>query len=270
VAGGPDRFDVESAAREELRFAQAISDANPQLLDLKIDVVVSLQRLRDYGAMLAAADELKVEIASTNFPRRLYTDYDDKYRWLLNERAMALERVGRADEAVTELETASRLSEEGVKNVSQSINLGALLCRLNRPREALAAMAEVGPASEYGRAEIEIVRLKAALQLKDEPQAAKSLGLLQSLRATQPEKYELGLVLAGQMDEAAQSLIVRLRDPAKRQDAFELVQDFPPLPSAEFEQDNDELWRLLIARADVQSAINRVGRAGSYHLELVD
>jgi hypothetical protein len=270
VATRPERFDVDSAARQELPFAQALSDANPQLLDLKIDVVVSLQRLRDYGAMLAAADDLKTEIASTNFPRRLYTDYDDKYRWLLTERAMALERVGRADEAVQELQTASRLSEEGARNVSQSIDLSALLCRLNRPQEALAAIADVGPVSEYGSAEIEVVRLKAALQLKDESQATKSLESLQSMRTTQPEKYELGLVLAGQMDRAAQSLMVRLRDPSKRQDALELVQNFPPLPSGEFEQDNDEAWRLLVARADVQSVINEVGRAGSYHLELVD
>jgi beta-barrel assembly-enhancing protease len=270
VAARPDRFEVESAAHEELRFAQTLSDGNPQLLDLKVDVVISLQRLRDYGAMLAVADELKMEIASTNFPRRLYTDYDDKYRWLLYERAMALERMGRSDEAVKELQAASRLSEEGARNVSQSISLGALLCRLNRPGEALAAIADVGPVSEYGSAEIEVIRLQAALQLKDEPQAAKSLQSLQINRASQPEKYELGLVLAGQMDRAAQSLMARLRDPVKRQDAFELVQDFPPLPSAKFEQDTDELWRLLVARADVQSAIDKVGRAGRYHMELVD
>jgi beta-barrel assembly-enhancing protease len=270
VAMRPERFDIESAARQELRFAQTLSDANPQLLDLKVDVVISLQRLRDYGAMLAAADELKAEIASTNFPRRLYTDYDDKYRWLLTERAMALERVGRADEAVTELQTASGLSEEGAKNVSQAINLGALLCRLNRPQEALAAIADIGPVSEYGSVEIEVVRLKAALQLKDDAQVAKFLESLQSMRTTQPEKYELGLVLAGRMDRAAQSLMIRLRDPAKRQGALELVQDFPALPSAKFEQDDDEAWRLLVARADVQSAINEVGRAGSYRLELVD
>ncbi len=270
VAIRPERFDIESAAREELQFAQALSDENPQLLDLKVRVVISLQRLRDYGAMLAATDELKAEIASTNFPQRLYTDYDDKYRWLLNDRAMALERVGRPEEAVEELRTASRLSEDGTKNVSQAINLAALLCRLNRPQEALTTIAEVGPVSEYGSAVIEVVRLKAALQLKDEPRAAKALESLQNMRATQPEKYELGLVLAGQMDGAAQSLINRLRDPARRQEAFELVQNFPPLPSAKFEQDNDEAWRLLVARADVQSAIKEVGRAGSYHLELVD
>jgi beta-barrel assembly-enhancing protease len=269
VAARPERFDVESAAREELRFAQAKSDENPQLLDLKIRVVVSLQRLRDYGAMLAAADELKLEIASTNFPRRLYTDYDDNYRWVLDERAIALERLGRADEAVKELQTASRLSEKGAKNASQPINLAALLCRLNRPQDALAALADVGPSSDYGKALMELIRLKAALQLKDEPQAAKSLEFLQSVRATRPEEYELGLVLMGQMDQAAQSLISRLRDPAKRQEVFELVQDFPPLPSAKFEQDDDEAWRLLVARADVQSAINSVGRAASYHLEFV-
>jgi hypothetical protein len=144
------------------------------------------------------------------------------------------------------------------------------LCRLNRPQEALAAIADLGPVSDYGSVEIEVVRLKAALQLKDDAQVAKSLESLQSMRAIQPEKYELGLVLAGQMDRAAQSLMIRLRDPAKRQDALELVQDFPALPSAKFEQDDDEAWRLLVARADVQSAINEVGRAGSYHLELVD
>ena len=269
VAAQPARFAIESAAHEELRFAQAKSDENPQLLDLKIRVLVSLQRLRDYGAMLAAADELKLEIASTNFPRRLYTDYDDNYRWVLNERSTALERAGRPDEAVKELQTASRLSEKGSKNTSQAINLAALLCRLNRPRDATAVLADVGSVTEYGRAQMELIRLKAALQLKDEPQAVKALEFLRGVRATQPTEYELGLVLMGQTDQAAQSLIGRLQDPEKRQEVFELVQDFPPSPSAKFEQDDDEAWRLLVARADVQSAINSVGRAASYHLEMV-
>jgi tetratricopeptide (TPR) repeat protein len=270
VAANPGHFNIEAAAHEELRSAQDNSDAHPQVLELKVYAVLALLRLRDYGAMLAATDEVVLEVRSTNFPQHLYTDYGDQYRSLLELRSAALERLGRMEDAVEEQQAASRLTEEGAKNISQAIDLGDLFCRLSRPRDALGAIADMGPLSPYGAMAIENVRHKAAFQLNDALQVAKSQEFLKMHRADAPMYYELALVRTGQMDLAAQSLIARLRDPVQRQDALKSVQDFPPAPSESVEQDDDVTWKPLIARSDVQAAIRQVGRSESYRLELVD
>jgi hypothetical protein len=272
VAANPAHFDIEAAAHEELRAVQESSDTYPQILELKIAVVMALRQLHDYGAMLAAADELMSEVESTNFPQKLFkdSDYDDEYRWLLNVRAIALDRLGQTEQAVAQMQAASRLTEEGAKNVSQAINLGFLFCRLNRPNDALAAIVEVGPVSSLGGVEVEIVRLEAAVQLKDVSQVDKSMRFLQAHRADAPADFERALVLTGQWDLAAQDLIGQLLDPAKRQDALKTVQDYAPIPEPAWEQEFDQKWRTLIARNDVQAAIAKVGRADTYRLDLFD
>lgn len=272
AAVNPGRFDIEAAAHAALRIAQQISDQHPDILALKLDVVSALRQLRDYQAMLAATDELVSEVQSTNFPNKLYVDadYDEHYRWLLNFRALALERIGQTDESVKQLQAASRLTEEGAKNVSQVINVSELFCRLNRPADALAAIAEVGPASAHGLMEVEGVKLEAAVQLQDAQQIERSLSYLRTHDADGPDVLEHSWVLAGRTDLAAEHLIGRLLDPAQRSDALRSVQEFAPIPETEWEKHCDALWNELLARPDVKAAIAEVGRAESFRLELFD
>jgi len=220
--------------------------------------------------MLAATDEVVSEIASTNFPQRLYSDFSDQYRRLLEARSTALQRLARPEEAVKDQLAASRMTEEGLKNVSQVIDLAELYCQLNRPREALTAIGDLGALSDYGRMQLEGVRLRAARQLNDEAQAARSMKFIAQHRADSPLTYEHALVRGGQMDAAAQSLIARLLDPKQRQDALRSVQDFPLVPGIDAEQDITVQWKALIARADVQADVRKVGRAESYRIETFD
>ena len=270
VAADPGHYDIETAAKLDEKQAQEISDAHPQILELKVHVAYTLLRLRDYGAMLAATDEVVSEIASTNFPQRLYSDFSDQYRRLLEARSTALQRLARPEEAVKDQLAASRMTEEGLKNVSQVIDLAELYCQLNRPREALTAIGDLGALSDYGRMQLEGVRLRAARQLNDEAQAARSMNFIAQHRADSPLTYEHALVRGGQMDAAAQSLIARLLDPKQRQDALRSVQDFPLVPGIDAEQDITVQWKALIARADVQADVRKVGRAESYRIETFD
>jgi len=270
VAADPGHYDIETAAKLDEKQAQEISDAHPQILELKVHVAYTLLRLRDYGAMLAATDEVVSEIASTNFPQRLYSDFSDQYRRLLEARSTALQRLARPEEAVKDQLAASRMTEEGLKNVSQVIDLAELYCQLNRPREALTAIGDLGALSDYGRMQLEGVRLRAARQLNDEAQAARSMKFIAQHRADSPLTYEHALVRGGQMDAAAQSLIARLLDPKQRQDALRSVQDFPLVPGIDAEQDITVQWKALIARADVQADVRKVGRAESYRIETFD
>jgi hypothetical protein len=268
----PAHFDIDAAAREQLRIVQDLSDQYPEILELKLEVVSALRHLRRYGAMLAATDELMSEIEATNYPQRLFKDtrYVDWYRWLLNFRSVALERLGRSDEAVAQLQAASRLTERGAKNVTQVLNLGELYCRLNRPKDALAAIAEVGSMTPHGRMQLESVRFEAAVQLNDAAQIEQSLGFMNSHVADGPEFLLSSWLITGDFDLAAKSFIVRLFDPEQRYGALRSVQDYSPIPESDWEKRFDAQWRVFMARPDVQAAINKVGRAESFRLELFD
>jgi hypothetical protein len=270
VAAEPAHFDILAAARGELRNVQTAADTRSNVLELKIKVISALEHMHDYGAMLAVTDELVSELSATNYPRRLYTDYDENYRWILNLRAVALERMERRDEAVLVLQAASRLKEYGGQNVIQSVNLAALLCRLGRPAEALAAVAPITNATEFGDVLLSSVKLDAEVQLEDAERVGELLEILRTLRAYRPMEYIRALILTNQMDLAAQSLIEYLMNPSTRGAALAHVQDFAPYARLAREREYDEQWQALTARSDVQATIKKIGRVESYRLELID
>jgi hypothetical protein len=161
------------------------------------------------------------------------------------------------------------LTEDGAKNTSQAINLGALFCQVGRPADALAAVAVVGSVSEYGGMQVEIVKLDAFVQLNDTQQIKKSLEYMQGHRADAPAEYIRALILTNQVDLAAQSLIAWVKDPKTRDMALGQVQDFAPHPLPAREQEYETQWRALINREDVQTAVRKVGRVESYRLEFI-
>ena len=268
VSADRSRFDIDAAAEREFHWYQAASEKAPQSLELQSNVLRVLLEQRHYSAMLASADAVLLAIQSTNFPRELYLDFDEQQSWFLNFREIALERMGRWDEAVVQLTAASQLSENGDGNVDQLINLGLLYCALGRPKEALSAIDSIlAPTNPYGASALEIVRLDAAVQMGDSKQAGRSLRFLRAHRADSASDYELALIVANQADLAAEELIAQLRDPEKRQDALLLVQTYAPATGTARDLVLEARQRAVIARRDVQAAIRKVGRVETYSLE---
>lgn len=268
VSAEQSRFDIDAAADREFRWYQAAAEKTPQSLELQSDVLQVLLQQRHYSAMLASADAVLLAIQSTNFPRKLYQDFDEKQSLFLNLREIALERAGRWDEAVAQLTAASLLSEEGRGNVSQLIDLGALYCALGRPKEALSTIGNIlAPTSPYGASALETVRLDAAVQMGDSKQVGRSLQFLRAHRADLLSGYEYALIAADQPDRAAEELIAQLRDPDERQDALLEVQNFAPATGTPRELEWDARQRAVISRHDVQEAIRKVGRVETYNLE---
>ena len=268
VSANQSQFDVDAAEEREFHWFQSASENSPQSLELQSDVLRVLLEQRRYSAMLASADAALSAIQSTNFPTKLYQDYDAQQSLFLDLRAEALQRAGRWDEAVAQLTAASLLSEKDRGNVSQLIDLGQLLCALGRPKEALSALGSVMiGTSPYGASAMEMLRLDAAVQMADSKQAESSLRFLRAHRADSPYDYEYALVLMNQPDRAAQELIAQLRDPDERQNALLFVQSYPPAMGTPRELDFDARQRAVIARRDVQAAIRKVGRVEAYRLE---
>jgi tetratricopeptide (TPR) repeat protein len=268
VSASQAQFDIEAAADREFHWFQSASEKTPQSLELQSDVIRVLAQQLHYAAMLASADSVLSAIQSTNFPRKLYQDYDEQLSGFLNLREVALERAGRWDEAVAQLTEASLLSGKYGGNVDQLINLGSLYCALERPKDALTAIGGVVDAtSAYGTLAMEIIRLDAAVQMGDSTQVRRSLRFLRTHRASSPSGYEYALIVANQPDGAARELIAQLLDQDERQDALLLVQTYAPAAGTARELELDARQRAVIARRDVQAVIQRAGRVETYRLE---
>jgi hypothetical protein len=271
VAANPARFDIDAAADRELREMQSLSESSPKSLSLKMNVINHLRHQQHYAAALAASDSLIVELRSTIYPEKLYADYGEQNNWFLDERAAVLQRVDRWDDAVAQLSAAGALPEGNVGNVSQLINLGDLYCRLGQPKDALAAVGRlVAHPSPFGVMQMEQVRLDAAVQLQDSKEAARSLQYLREHRSDDPAAYQYALIIVNQIDSAAQVLIARLLDPEQRTKALASAQSYAEPPATPRDMELRARWRAMIARQDVQAAIEKVGRIESYHLEAQD
>jgi tetratricopeptide (TPR) repeat protein len=264
IAANPAHFDIDNAADQELRGLQAAADATPQSLELQRRVVVALLSRQRYEAALAAADSAFAAIKSTNYPRKLYEDYEQRSSAFLDARAVALERMGRWDEAVAELTVAG-----GGGNVNQLINLGSLYCEMGRPHEALSVISTVDArTSHYGTMQEESVRLDAAEQLGNSRDVERSLQYLRVHRADAPSAYLGALIVVSRLDKAAHELIAQLTDVDQRQDALQSVQEYGEVPGTAWDGELNARWRKVVDRKDVQAVIHRVGRVESYHLEL--
>lgn len=260
VAANPAQFDIEASAEREFLAFQAAADKMPHSLELKSHVIQALLTQQHYDAALAASDSILVDIRSTNFPTKLYEDYDDRSPWFLNLRDIALERVGRWDDAVAQLSEA--------RNGNQLINLALLYCDLGRPKDALSTIDRVGTgASAVGTMRIEMVRLEAAFQPGNSKQVARSLEYLRVHRADYPPAYLSVLIVVNQLDRAAHELVTQLLDENGRQEALLSAQTFAPTRRTPWDMYLDARWQAVIARSDVQAAIQKAGRVEEYRLE---
>ena len=267
VAANPGEFDIAAALDREMKIAEAIAAKAPHSLAGRSYVIDALMHHQRYGAMLAATDAVVVEAGATNYPERLFEDYDKEFNWILDSRATALEFLGRWDEAVEQLTKAGRLSEDHFGNVSQLINLGTLYCRLGRPNDALAAIGRMkAKPSDYGVMEEEVVRLEAALQLGDSAQVTRSLEYLKAHREVAPFVYERALFDANQVDEAARMMIAGLRDPGSRLNEITRIQIYGLVPETPWDTLLRTRRRGVIDRPDVQAEINKIGRVDEYNI----
>ena len=268
AAAVPAQFDIPAAAQRELRGLQAMADATPNSLELQSHTIEALGNQLHYGAMLAATDAVVSEVTATNYPDKLYSDYDEQYQWILSDRAAALERFGEWDEAVSVLTNSSKLIGA---DAGQPLNLASLYCDLGRPKEALSALEQIAAdPNAFGEMQVELVKLDAATQLGDSKEVSRSLRYLADHRNDSPSTYQAALVLVNQPDKAAELLLARLRDPGNRMDALETVQTYVEPPATPRRMQLDARWQALIARPDVRAAIDKVGRIDSYHLEPPD
>jgi hypothetical protein len=268
VAAHPEAFDAEAAADRQIRWLQAKDENGANSLRVKTLLMAALMRRHHAGAALAIADDAVAEISDTNYPERRFVDYLAEYGDLLTERAAVLVDLGLWDEGVAQLKAAAREFEHDRDNVSAAIDLAGLECDLAHPADARSVLAQITAGlSPYGEMQVESVRLDAATQEGDAAQVERSLSYLRAHRGEAPISYLSDLIIANQLDRAAEELRRQLLDPDTRQNALGNVQTFTPEQATPRDLEMRARWQSVRARPDVQNAIARVGREASYDME---
>lgn len=257
-------FNPERAAERAVEAMRAKVDGRPDDLDAQVQLTYALLSAGDHAGTIRLVDD-----ALAAAPPRESDGSDSRRQaqaWLLNNRAVALYRLGRTQDAFADMERARRLTNARGPNVSQTLNLGELHCASGRAEDArrMADAIEGGAISEYGRMFQARVRLCAAWLQQDAKGMQRAFETIHKGRGHAQTLHLEALVMLGRLDEAAQALIGLLDSPKERPAILEILQQYrevDPTPTLARLRAQREA---LLARDDVKAAIERVGRRERY------
>lgn len=258
-------FDVEAAAERRIEHLRELAGTRRDNLEVRVELGGALLMLGRHEEALRLADEALARIRDATEDAPAFHDMD-QHVWLLNHRAIALRRLDRIDEAHADLLAASRMSEEGMPNVSQALNLGQFMCQLGRPAEAKAAIAPAEDLSGYGRMVKSHVELCAALQSGDRAAARRALANLRKHREDSAAIWIEALVEDGQLDAAAKAIKAALTASGTRGEILAWLQQYREMTPLPGYAPTHARWRTLMARADVRQAFAEVGRIQRYDI----
>lgn len=251
-------YDIGRVMKREREHIDSLREQHPDRLLPIVDTLEADVRNGHAERALALADQVVARVAAEGMTA--YTDSDEWYIWVLDTRARALARMGRWDDAVTQLRKAARRPESGSMNVSQALNLARLLARLERTDEVEEAMEELGRMSPFGQMQLALNRVIVAATKGDQSAIDAQLEAMRADRTESMGTYQSALVQADRGDEAAALLVERLRSADWRGDALAEVQTYADIVEAPRDTLHMKRWRAMLARKDVQEALDAVGR----------
>lgn len=265
------RYDIARAAQAQMDDLRTRALLDPSRVDLLMQLSYAMLAMGQHEDMVAMADAALAATTGKMEKTSAFQSVEDRV-WLMNNRTVALRRVGRLDEALAQLQHASTQREgehQGI-NVSQVLNLGSFLCALGQPQAALDAIAPVGEMSGYGKMVHGLVKLRAYRQLGRHDEADRELAYLREHRNDSQEIYVRALIASDRLDDAADTYIGLLQGEETRAEALFMAQAFKrpePLPG---NRAAEERWARLLERTAVQAAITRVGRIERYPIYDLD
>ncbi len=262
-------FDAAKAMDEEITRWRMAVERNPDRLLPMIQLMYKLLDTNQSDEALQRSDEIIARIKAEPVGNQIYKDQKQQFVWVLDLRAVALTGLSRPDEAVQQLEEASRLLESGRPNISQTINLAELYNNLGRPLDARATLKRLDPnsTSPYGRMQIELNNVLSALQLSDATEINRALGYMQEHQRDAVASYQIALLESGRKEDAQKLLLARLQDSQQRQGALLAVQSYTQYKQLSRLMERRALWRLLIASPAVQEAVHKVGTIAQFDID---
>lgn len=258
------RFDVGLAARNEVETLQRLASASPDSLELRNELNDAMLMSGMTLAALTHADLILAKMDQMSSDDHQFTDMDARV-WTMNNRAVALRRLGRVDESLRELEAASRLEENGHPNVSQILNLAQSYCSMAKPQKARETLARLGDSlSPYGHMVKASSEHRIAVQMRDVGAARKALDYLRENRDFSQSLYLWALLETDQLDQAAELVKGLLASPANRTEALAWAQESLEAPEQPGDVVAEANLKALLARPDVKTAITTVGHVERY------
>jgi len=258
------QFDVGLAAKHQVDALQKLASAAPDSLQLRNELNDAMLTAGMTQAALYHADLILAKLAQLAEDDPMFADADTKI-WTMNNRAVALRRLGKSEEAIQQLEAASRFDENGDSNVSQILNLAQSYCSMGRPQEARITLERLGRnLSPYGEMVKVSTEHSIAVQTNSSVAAKEAMDYLREHRSTSYGLYLWALLEAQQLDQAADLLKGLLVSPEDRSEALGLAQhtmEVPPQPADIVPSAN---LKAVLARADVVSALAEVGHVEQY------
>ena len=256
----PNPADVDGIQRNTLQRTETAMVERPRSLDAVAAHCYALRMLGQWQAMLNTTDTALQRIRKEG--SSAYDDVEKNLAWIMNHRANALEALGHVNEAATQLQEARRLPENGVSNVSQTINLGALYLRLHRPAAAITVTENMDRQvlTDNGLMRLEAVRQHALDLLGRKKEAAVALAFLKTHRDADRDGYLDALVRKGAVAPAAAELIKMLETPSDRDAALWSVQTFRSSEKGPHNKDFARTRETMLSRGDVRAAIEKVGQ----------
>jgi hypothetical protein len=261
---GSQRFSIKAAARARLDAVDALLKTHPQFLagpNAKAEILIALNRADEALAVIDAA------LAKTATGADAFEDQAEKLAWAHNTRQIALNRLGRRDEALDALAAGARVPDNGRPNVSQTLNLAVAQVQAGQAKAALTTVASVrlDLMSPYGRAVMLKAKTCAAAALGDAPLAQAARRELEALGDASRGASLDALLCTGDLDAAAKLMIARLADPANREPVLLELQITPPAryPTA-YGTTREARVEQLRQRPDVLAALEPVGRIVRY------
>ena len=268
IRGDPGRFDPEAAAARRIALVRAENEAaSDRLAGLNALANAFTAAGRDAEA-LRTLDQALARAASPG-DAAPFIDLKEQLIWTRYLRAYALAHLDRHDEAIDQMAQVTHEPDHVQMDQLDLIGLARMYGLVGRSQDALNAVAQVSAPdlSTYGRMQLELTRAIAQAQLGDKSRLAQAITEARPHAVEAPSEFTTLLLVAGDLDGAADLFIERLASPSERADALLDLQDWRiPAGNTAFEREVDRRLKQVRARPDVQAALARDGRIGRYDL----
>ncbi len=261
-------FDIGAAYAADLELDRTRAEAPGATIEDRNTYVSALRARGRFDEALVLADAI---MAAPLPDAEAEPEAESDLTWAMDTRAHTLLALGRHDEAVEQERAAALRTEYGRPNVSQTINLGGMLLRLERYSEARDAVAAIDAdqVSAYGLMQALQVRACAAHSLSDDVTASALFARLDAEWRDSPSAAYAALACRGDEDGMARLLVEMLADPEHQEIGVAYMHRYLDVaPVSDFDRRMTERHDRVIARVEVTAARDRVARV--YDIPLVN
>jgi tetratricopeptide (TPR) repeat protein len=261
---------IVRSAQRQVQLLQAAAVEQPRSL-LVVDKLARALEIEGNHAEAIKVASLAASAALAKV-RGLRQPYDDESQlnWVLDVLADALWNSGAFDRAMQIMQTASRIPEQGLPNVSQQLNRAGLYCALGKPDEAGAVIGELGGyggmKSPFGAFAMHGVFLRIALLKNDRAAITTELAYVREHQKAGHFAVLRDFVFGGALDDATLWLRSNLADPSTRGETLALLQHFDGDRIGPGELQLEARWQAWLDSPEVREEVSKWGRINSYPL----